>query len=144
MNPRAGVLPPNADGLEESAEFEVLPGIRAVLFPHGDEWRGLIVQFAPDGQVASTMEHGLRALNDEEAPRWSMLVFHDILASVVAGGPASPMPQERLTKVDGLIDHVCGAQNRAEWSIRWRSKRPTRTILGRHRRRTSTAREWRR
>ena len=106
MNPRAGVLPPNPQGLEESAEFDVLPGIRAVLFPHGDEWRGLIVQFDASGQASQTMEHGLRALSDEEALRWSMLVFHDILASVVAGGPASPLPQERLTKVDGLIDRV--------------------------------------
>ncbi|MDW8807936.1 hypothetical protein P1P68_24910 [Streptomyces scabiei] len=106
MNPRAGVLPPNADGLEECAEFDVLPGIRAVFFPHGDEWRALIVQFGANGQVTQTMEHGLRALSDEEAPRWSMLVFHDILASVVAGAPTSPLPQERLTKVDGLIDRV--------------------------------------
>ncbi|AYF97380.1 hypothetical protein [Protaetiibacter intestinalis] len=106
MNPRSGTLPPNGDGLEDCAEFDVLPGIRAVLFPHGDEWRGLIVQFGGNGQVTSMMEHGIRALSDEEAPRWSMLVFHDILASVVAGGPASPLPQERLTKVDGLIDRV--------------------------------------
>lgn len=105
MNPRAGTLPPNGDGLEDCAEFDVLPGIRAVLFPHGDEWRALIVQFAADGQV-QMMEHGIRALSDEEAPRWSMLVFHDILASVVAQAPASPLPQERLTKVDGLIDRV--------------------------------------
>jgi len=106
MNPRSGVLPANADGLEECAEFDVLPGIRAVFFPQGDEWRALIVQFGADGQVAQTMEHGLRAPGDEEAPRWSMLVFHDILASVVAQAPASPLPQERLTKVDGLIDRV--------------------------------------
>ncbi|TXK19397.1 hypothetical protein [Homoserinibacter sp. GY 40078] len=106
FQPRAGVLPPNPDGLVESAEFDVLPGIRVVLFPHASEWRALIVQFGPTGQATATVEHQLRAGNDEEAPRWAMQVFRDVLASVVAGGPESPVPQERLTKVTGLIDRV--------------------------------------
>ena len=106
LNPRAGTLPANPDGLDACAEFDVLPGIRALVFPHGDEWRAVAIQFGADGQVAHTMEHGQRAANDDLAPRFSMQVFCDLLSSVVAGGTSATLPQERLDKIPGLIDRV--------------------------------------
>lgn len=106
MRPRAGVLPPNPDGLAESAEFDVLPGIRAVLFPDGEEWRALLLQFDAEGRVIRTMEHEQRAPDDDEAPRWAMQVLRDVLATVVAGSAPSELPRERLDRVEALIDRV--------------------------------------
>jgi hypothetical protein len=110
MNPKAGTLPPNPDGLEHCAEFEVLPGIKAVCFPDGDSWRGLLVQYDPaTGQVTSTMEHQIRAQSDEDAPRWAQLVIYDILASAVKSAPseaAATMPRERLAKVSQLLERL--------------------------------------
>jgi hypothetical protein len=110
MSPKLGTLPPNPEGLEHCAEFEVLPGIKAVCFPDGDSWRGLLVQYDPaTGQVTSTMEHQIRAQSDEDAPRWAQLVIYDILASAVKSAPsdaAAAMPRERLAKVSQLLERL--------------------------------------
>ncbi len=110
MSPKLGTLPPNPDGLEFCAEFEVLPGVKAVCFPDGDAWRGLLVQYNPaTGQVTGTMEHQIRAQSDEDAPRWAQLVIYDILASAVKNSPseeAAAMPRERLAKVSQLLERL--------------------------------------
>jgi hypothetical protein len=108
MEPKLGTLPPNPEGLEFCAEFEVLPGIKAVCFPDGDSWRGLLVQYDPaTGQVTSMMEHQIRAQSDDDAARWAQLVIYDILASAVksaASEAAAAMPRERLARVSQLLE----------------------------------------
>lgn len=105
MDPKLGTLPPNPDGIEHCAEFDVLPGIKAVCFPAGDEWRGLFVQFNPGtGQVTSMMEHQLRASSDEGAPRWALQVIADILTSAAGGAPDAALPRERLAQVSQLLE----------------------------------------
>lgn len=110
MSPRLGTLPPNPQGLEHAAEIDVLPGIKALCFPDGDAWRGLLVQYdATTGQVTGTMEHQIRAQSDEDAPRWAQLVIYDILASAVKSAPseaAAAIPRERLTKVSQLLERL--------------------------------------
>lgn len=104
MDPKLGTLPPNPDGLEHCGEFDVLPGIKAVCFPAGEQWRGLLVQYDPaSGQVTSMMEHQLRASADEEAPRWALRVIADILTSAAAGAPDAELPRERLAEVSQLL-----------------------------------------
>jgi hypothetical protein len=110
MEPKLGTLPPNPEGLEFCAEFEVLPGIKAVCFPDGDSWRGLLVQYDPaTGQVTSMMEHQIRAQSDDDAARWAQLVIYDILASAVksaASEAAAAMPRERLARVSQLLERL--------------------------------------
>jgi hypothetical protein len=110
MEPKLGTLPPNPDGLEFCAEFEVLPGIKALCFPDGDSWRGLLVQYDPvTGHVTSAMEHQIRAQSDEDAPRWAQLVIYDILASAVKSAPdeaGAAMPRERLARVSQLLERL--------------------------------------
>ena len=110
MNPRMGELPPNRDGLEYCAEFDVLPGLKALCFPDGDSWRGLLVQYdGATGQVTATMEHQIRAHSDEDAPRWAQLGIYDVLASAVKSAPseaAAALPRERLTKVSQLLERL--------------------------------------
>jgi len=110
MEPKLGTLPPNPEGLEFCAEFEVLPGIKAVCFPDGDSWRGLLVQYDPvTGQVTSMMEHQIRAQSDDDAARWAQLVIYDILASAVKSAPseaAAAMPRERLARVSQLLERL--------------------------------------
>lgn len=105
MEPKLGTLPPNPDGLEHCAEFDVLPGLKAVCFPAGDDWRGLLVQFdAATGRVTSTMEHQLRASSDEDAPRWALQVVADILQSAAQSAPDAELPRERLAHVAQLLE----------------------------------------
>ncbi|MFT4030086.1 MAG: hypothetical protein QM675_09440 [Protaetiibacter sp.] len=110
MNPRLGTLPPNPDGLVHCAEFEVLPGLRAVCFPDGDSWRGLLVQYdVVTGRVTSTMEHQVRAQSDEAAPRWAELVIYDILATAVRSATSEAavvLPRERLAKLTALLERL--------------------------------------
>lgn len=110
MEPKLGTLPPNPDKLEHCAEFEVLPGIKAVCFPDGETWRGLLVQYDPTtGQVSSTMEHQIRAYSDEDAPRWAQLVIYDILSSAVKSAPseeAAALPRKRLERVSKLLERL--------------------------------------
>jgi hypothetical protein len=104
MEPKLGTLPPNPDGLEHCAEFDVLPGLKAVCFPAGDEWRGLLVQFDPgSGQVTSMMEHQARAASDDDATRWALQVIADILTSAAQGAPDAALPRERLIQVAALL-----------------------------------------
>lgn len=105
MDPKLGALPPNPDGLEHCGEFDVLPGIKAVCFPAGDEWRGLLVQYdTASGQVTSMMEHQLRAASDEDAPRWALQVIADILTNAAGGAPDAELPRERLALVSQLLE----------------------------------------
>ncbi len=110
MNPKVGTLPPNPDGLEFCAEFEVLPGLKALCFPDDETWRGLLVQYEPaTGHVTFTMEHQIRAQSDEDAPRWAELVIYDILASAVksaASEEAAALARERLAKVAALLEKL--------------------------------------
>jgi len=110
MNPRLGTLPPNPDGLEHCAEFDVLPGIKAVCFPAGDTWRGLLVQYDPaTGHITGTMEHHAHAASDDDAPRWAAQVIHDIVTNAAANATtdaATAMANERLAKVAQLLTRL--------------------------------------
>lgn len=110
MSPKLGTLPPNRDGLEFCAEFEVLPGVKAVCFPHDDIWRGLLIQYDPaTGTVTFTMEHQIQAQSDEDAPRWAELVIYDILASAAKSAATeeqAAMARERLQKVAQLLERI--------------------------------------
>lgn len=109
MSPRVTELPANADALEHGVAAEVAPGYRVILFPHGDRWRGLMVQFEPNtGQVLQTFEHHANVNTDEEAPRWAASVIRDVLMSLANGAPSElqELAVERLTKVEGVIPRL--------------------------------------
>jgi len=110
MRPRVGTLPPNPDGLEHCAEFDVLPGLTAVCFPAGEVWRGLLVQYDPaTGQITGTMEHHAQAASDDDAPRWAAQVIHDIVTSAASQAntdAARALVDERLGAVTQLLTRL--------------------------------------
>ena len=138
MSPRVGTLPPNPGGLEHAAEIDVLPGIKALCFPDGDSWRGLLVQYdAATGAVTGTMEHQIRAHSDEHAPRWAQLVVYarvpklagvPLLRSSAFLGYLPLLPQLAVglaTMLPGGLLVAVAAARRALDPVAWRELFPT-------------------
>lgn len=103
LNPRVEPLPPAEGAPEQGVTLDVVPGVRAVLFPMAEVWTGLLVSYdIVTGKVVQTLEHQEHVDTDEASPAWGARVVRDILTSVIANGAEG----DTLERAQSLLERV--------------------------------------